>query len=47
MAEAMTAGRTVRLEGVNLPAARPFVNPDSAHHGPRREPLDDGHVHIH
>jgi len=37
MAEAMAAGRTVRLPGLNLPAASPFVNPDSAHHGPRRK----------
>jgi hypothetical protein len=35
--EAMAAGRTVRLPGLNLPAASPFVNPDSAHHRPRRE----------
>jgi hypothetical protein len=30
MAEAMTAGRTIRLQRVNLPAASPCVNPDSA-----------------
>jgi hypothetical protein len=40
MTAATAAGRGVRLQGVNLPAARPFVNPGSAHHGPRREPLD-------
>jgi hypothetical protein len=28
---------TAALLGVNLPAASPFVNPDSAHRGPRRE----------
>jgi hypothetical protein len=37
MAEAMTADRTVRLQRVNLPAASPLVNPDSAHHRPGRE----------
>jgi hypothetical protein len=37
MAEAMAAARHGRLLGVKLPAASPFVNPDSAHHGPRRE----------
>ena len=31
------AARHGRLPRVNLPAASPFVNPDSAHHGPRRE----------
>jgi len=31
------AARHGRLPGVNLPAASAFVNPDSAHHGPRRE----------
>jgi non-ribosomal peptide synthetase component F len=30
-------GRGIRLQAVNLPAASAFVNPDSAHHGPRRE----------
>jgi hypothetical protein len=37
MAEATAAGRGVRLQAVNLPAASAFVNPDSAHHGPGRE----------
>ena len=32
------------LLGVNLPAAGPFVNPNSAHHGLRRQPLDAGDV---
>jgi hypothetical protein len=44
MAEATSATRHGRLLGVNLPAPSPFVNSDSAHHGPRREPLDAGDV---
>jgi hypothetical protein len=44
MAEATAAGHGVRLQPVNLPAASAFVNPDSAHHGPRHEPLDAGDV---
>jgi hypothetical protein len=31
------AARNDRLPRVNLPARIAFVNPDSAHHGPRRE----------
>jgi hypothetical protein len=38
------ARRRVCLPGAILPAASPFVNPDSAHHGPRREPLDAADV---
>jgi hypothetical protein len=37
MTAATAAARHGRLLGVNLPAASPFVNPDSAHHGPRYE----------
>jgi hypothetical protein len=40
IAEMLAAARHGCLLRVNLPAASPFVNPDSAHHGPRREPLD-------
>ena len=40
MAEATATGVGGRLQGVSLPARSPVVNPDSAHHGPRREPLD-------
>jgi hypothetical protein len=36
IAEMPAAARHGRLLAVNLPAASPFVNPDSAHHGPRR-----------
>jgi hypothetical protein len=44
IAEMPAAGRGVRLPRVNLPAASAFVNPDSAHYGPRREPLDAADV---
>jgi hypothetical protein len=44
MAEAMAVDRGGRLQGVNLPAASPFVNPDSAYHWLRREALDAGDV---
>jgi hypothetical protein len=44
MAEATAASRGVRLQAANLPASSTFVNPDSAHHGPRREPLDAADV---
>jgi hypothetical protein len=44
MAEATVGDRGVRLQAVNLPAASPFVNPDSAYHWPRREGLDAGDV---
>jgi hypothetical protein len=38
LAEMPAAARHGRLLGVKLPAARPpFVNPDSAYHGPRRK----------
>jgi len=44
MAEAPAAARHGRLLGVILSSASPFVNPNSAHHGPRREPLDAADV---
>jgi hypothetical protein len=37
ISEATAARRHGCLLGVNLPAASAFVNPDSAHHGPRRK----------
>jgi hypothetical protein len=42
MAEAMTARRTVRSQRVNLPAAGPFVNPDSALPGAHQSALRQG-----
>jgi hypothetical protein len=37
IAEMPAGARRVRLLALNLPARKPFVNPDSAHRGRRRE----------